>query len=50
MRLNLLRDTLASGGGALIGAFDGAHFSLPSFKRQNLHKVAPLPANLLGFN
>lgn len=42
MRLNLLREALASGGGALIGAFNGAHFSLPSFKRQNLRKVPPL--------
>lgn len=49
MRLNLLREALASGGGALIGAFNGAHFSL-SFKRQNLREVPPLPANPLGFN
>lgn len=47
MRLNLLRESLASGGGALMGAFN---FSLPSFKRRNLRKVPPLPANPLGFN
>lgn len=50
MRLNLLRDMLASGGVTLIGAFNGAHFSSPSFKRQNVRKVAPLNANPPGFN